>query len=134
MKNKKLKTVPNKELGKKFDMNPSCLMDDSLFTYILVEIPEFKEYNTGFDDLSEGLDTNLITPEMRKKILDSLFRRPNNEYINIEHQTNLNTKVWKKCLLYYALLENKYDNIIKQFIFYTGELKHIKDHSLRCQC
>jgi len=111
--------------------NPTYLMDDTLFQFILNEIPEFKEYITGFDDLGEKLDGNLITPDMRKKILDSLFRRLNNEYVNIEHQTSLNTEAWIKCLLYYALLENRYGGSIRQFIFYTGELTHIQYYSFK---
>ena len=58
-------------------------MDETLFQFLLNNIPEFKEYITGFDDLGEKLDVNLITPDMRKKTPDSLFRRPNNEHVNM---------------------------------------------------
>ena len=85
-------------------------------------IKEFPTYITNYDNISSPYGNQLVSDDSKKLNLDSVFRRSNNNLINIEHHSSISQYLMRRDYEYAVNLHLSTEEKVEPFIFYTGKL------------
>ena len=83
-------------------------------------IKEFPTYITNYDNIESQYGSQLVSNNLRKLNLDSVFRRDKNHLINIEHHSSINQHLMRRDYEYAVNLHFSTGETVEPFIFYTG--------------
>lgn len=108
--------IVDNELVDKFDA------EDTIFNNCMNDFSEFPEYITGFDDIEGHFSKKHMSPAFKNLNVDSVFQKKNNDLVNIEHHSDINSNLMKRDYNYMTTLVEASKQKVYPFIFNTGKI------------
>jgi hypothetical protein len=96
--------------------------EDKIFNHCEVEIVEFTEFITKFDDIDGSFHKRFLSDDYKDLNLDNVTLRKNGELIHKEHHSVLTDDGMRRDFQYSVTLHRASGRLVHPFIFNTGEI------------